>query len=63
MKKYEKNFRLFDRNNDKLLIYEETKQFLISIGQMIPEEDLKQFYKELMMKTETADGPAEGIQF
>lgn len=41
MMKYEKNFKLFDRNNDNLLYYEEAKEFLISIGQMIPEEDLK----------------------
>ena len=36
-KKYEKNFKLFDRNNDNYLIYEEAKEFLISIGQMISE--------------------------
>jgi len=41
MMKYEKNFKLFDRNNDNLLSYEESKEFLISIGQMINEDDLK----------------------
>lgn len=30
--KYLKNFALFDRNHDGLLIYEEVKEFLISIG-------------------------------
>lgn len=46
--KYKKNFDLFDRNYDQRLIYEEVKEFLISIGQMIPEEDLKEFYKFLV---------------
>jgi hypothetical protein len=45
--KYEKNFLLFDRNNDGILDVEELREFLISIGQMISEEDLKDFYKEL----------------
>jgi Ca2+-binding EF-hand superfamily protein len=63
MTKYKKNFKLFDRNNDNLLIYDELKEFMISIGQMIPEGDLKEFYKELMTKTESAEGPVEGIQF
>lgn len=45
--KYQNNFALFDRNDDKLLDYSELKEFLISIGQMISEEDLQEFYKVL----------------
>jgi hypothetical protein len=43
--KYEKNFNLFDRNNDGILDQDELKEFLISIGQMISDEDLRDFYK------------------
>ena len=43
--KYVKNFTLFDRNNDGLLDLDELREFLISIGQMVSEEDLKDFYK------------------
>lgn len=52
MEKYQKNFDLFDRNRDGLLIYEEVKEFLISIGEMINEPDLKEFYKEMVTKRE-----------
>ena len=53
--KYEKNFTLFDRNNDGLLDHDELREFLISIGQMISEEDLKDFYKELARKRNIGD--------
>lgn len=63
-RKYRKNFELFDRNYDELLIYEEVKEFLISIGQMIPEEDLREFYREMLTKRESSEGvPLEGLQF
>ena len=52
MEKYQKNFDLFDRNRDGLLIYDEVKEFLISIGEMINEPDLKEFYKEMVTKRE-----------
>jgi hypothetical protein len=35
-----------------LLDYEELKEFLISIGQMLGEEDLKEFYKVLAQTEE-----------
>ena len=43
---------MFDRNNDGILDVEELREFLISIGQMISEEDLKDFYKELARQKE-----------
>lgn len=54
--KYEKNFLLFDRNNDGILDLDELRQFLISIGQMISEQDLKDFYKELARQKDNGDG-------
>ena len=45
--KYLNNFKLFDRNVDGMLDYEELKEFLISIGQVIPDTDLDEYYKYL----------------
>jgi hypothetical protein len=57
--KYEKNFLLFDRNNDGILDLDELREFLISIGQMISDDDLKDFYKELARQKEVAEGQIE----
>lgn len=54
--KYEKNFLLFDRNNDGILDLDELKQFLISIGQMISQQDLKDFYKQLARQKDNGEG-------
>lgn len=50
---------LFDRNNDGILDLDELREFLISIGQMISEEDLKDFYKELARQKEVGEGLIE----
>ena len=50
---------LFDRNNDGILDIDELREFLISIGQMISEEDLKDFYKELARQKEIGEGLVE----
>jgi hypothetical protein len=42
-----------------LLDYEELKEFLVSIGQMLGEEDLKEFYRALMQAEEKDDGHVE----
>jgi hypothetical protein len=38
---------------------DELREFLISIGQMISEEDLKAFYKELARQKEVGEGIIE----
>ena len=50
---------LFDRNNDGILDMDELREFLISIGQMISEDDLKDFYKELAKQKDLGDGLLE----
>jgi len=35
--KYQNNFRLFDRNYDQVLDFDELKEFMVSVGQVMPE--------------------------
>ena len=42
--RYEKNFDLFDRNQDKHINLSELEELLVSIGQELPEEDLVALY-------------------
>lgn len=45
--KYQNNFRLFDRNYDQVLDFEELKEFMVSVGQVMPDTELEDFYKHL----------------
>ena len=42
--RYEKNFDLFDRNQDKHINLPELEELLTSIGQELPQEDLVALY-------------------
>jgi calmodulin len=46
-KKFRENYNLFDRRNVEALDYDEMKEFLTSVGQMLPEDELEEFYKNL----------------
>jgi Ca2+-binding EF-hand superfamily protein len=45
--KYLNNFKLFDRNYDEVLDYDELKEFMVSVGQIMPDAELEDFYKHL----------------